>query len=252
MNAHPGPSWTFYRFGILVTGECEEEFLPVFMRSLTETGDCTFRVIRRIGQRDPITSEKKQIRMIGSGKLIPDRDETEIGLPVRRYLNEHPNSFVLLVDDLEHGRREDRQEIFDRYRAALDTMLPEGFRHRASVHFLVNMLEAYYFAHAGAVNAVLGTELQDFDGDVETIRHPKGRLKEAKPGFDEIADGRKIVEQLDLVKVLANPGTCASLRTLVKWCSCAKRDNLTERYQLLKGVCSPVTEHQVESLRSQD
>ena len=47
----------------------------------------------------------------------------------------------------------------------------------ASVHFLVNMLEAYYFAHAAATNGVLGTELEDFEGDVESIRHPKNDLK---------------------------------------------------------------------------
>ena len=39
------------------------------------------------------------------------------------------------------------------------------------------MLEAYLFADAQTVNAVLGTELDaiTFDGDVETIRNPKFR-----------------------------------------------------------------------------
>ena len=57
--------------------------------------------------------------------------------------------FLILVDDLEAGRSDSAQEIFDRYRLALDTILTERKSRRASVHFLVNMLEAYYFATAG-------------------------------------------------------------------------------------------------------
>jgi hypothetical protein len=110
------------------------------------------------------------------------------------------------------------------------------------------MVEAYYFAHADAINAVLGTNLLDFEGDVETIRHPKSELKQAKPDFDELADGCKIVEYLDLNKVLGNPDTCASLRTLFKWCSRAKQETYSDRFQLQQGVCSPVTEQQVEAL----
>jgi len=45
--------------------------------------------------------------------------------------------------------------VFERYRNALDAVLATlQLHHRAAVHFLVNMLEAYYFAHADAVNTV--------------------------------------------------------------------------------------------------
>ena len=39
------------------------------------------------------------------------------------------------------------------------------------------MLEAYYFADAQAINAVLETSLPDREGDVETIRNPKSNLR---------------------------------------------------------------------------
>ena len=35
---------------------------------------------------------------------------------------------------------------------------------RAAVHFPVNMLEAYYFADAKAVNQALNTDLEDLGG----------------------------------------------------------------------------------------
>jgi uncharacterized protein DUF4276 len=247
-DANVASNWMFYKFGMLVTGKGEGAFLPSFMRSLAGAGNCTFQVIGIVPQRSPITSQKKKLKMIGSGKAIPDKDTSEIGLPARNYLNKNPSSFVILVDDLEHDRREKHQETFERYRMALDNVLPENCSHRASVHFLVNMMEAYYFADADAINAVLGTSLLDFEGDVETIRHPKGDLKLAKPGFDELTDGRKIVERLDLEKVLSNPETCASLRTLFKWCWRAKRDSYSDRFQLEIGSCSPITEHQIEAL----
>ena len=79
--------------------------------------------------------------MVGRGKKIPDRDVTDIGLPARRYLAAD-DRFLLLVDDLEADRADSIQEIFDRYRIALDTVLTESQSRRASVHFLANTLEA--------------------------------------------------------------------------------------------------------------
>ena len=115
---------------------------------------------------------------------------------------------------------------------ALDTILdPVGWKTRASVHFLVNMLEAYYFADAAAINGVLGTELIDFEGDVETIRHPKNDLKKLSPGFDEVEHGRLILERLDVIHVLSNPSTCRSLRTLFGWCSKAIGREFTDVYR---------------------
>ena len=84
---HPaGYTWQFLRFGLIVTGKTEEECLPELFRSVAATGRCSFEVLRRIGQRSPITSKGRQLRMVGSGKKIPDKDATEIGLPARKYL----------------------------------------------------------------------------------------------------------------------------------------------------------------------
>ncbi len=159
--------------------------------------------------------------------------------------------FVILVDDLEHDRSPQAAEVFQRYRKAIDTMLTsEEHRARASVHFLVNMLEAYYFAHAEAVNKVLGTNLSDFDGDVETIRHPKNDLKGLYPKFDEVEHGREIVNHLDLVHVLSNPETCRWLRTLFGWCSRALGREFTDVYQLKEGLYSDITKYQIDALTS--
>lgn len=184
--------------------------------------------------------------MVGRGETIPTKDDVEIGLPARRYLATK-DSFVVLVDDLEHDRTSQAEQVFQRYRDALDTMLPAQ-KHRASVHFFVNMLEAYYFADAAAVNDVLGTELVDYDGDVESIRHPKGELRSLVSGFDEVRDGEKIVTKLDVPHVLSNPETCASLRTLFGWCAKAIGRDRNETYCLDGGVYNAVTREQIEHL----
>jgi hypothetical protein len=240
-------TWAFYRIALLVTGKGEEQFLPRLFRSLETEGHCTFRVERRIPQLRPITSAREKERMVGTGKLIPDRDE-EIALSARRYLT-GGFAYVILVDDLEHDYRDQAAAVFQRYRLALDTILnPVGWKDRSSVHFLVNMLEAYYFAHAAAINGVLGTELVDYEGDVETIRHPKNTLKSLSQGFDEIEHGRLILERLDVSHVLSNPSTCRSLRTLFGWCSKAIGREFTDVYQLRQGVYSDVTQPQIDTV----
>lgn len=241
--------WTFFRFGLIVTGKGEREFLPQLFRSLMATRKCTFEVIGQIGQRSPITSEKRILRMVGSGKKIPDRDEQDIGLPARRYLTDRNHAFVILVDDLESSRSAQAKEVFQRYRGALDTLLtPRNLAWRAAAHFFVNMLEAYYFADAKAINSVLGTALSDHDGDVETIRHPKRELKELAGGFDEVADGGKILAVLDVPHVLSNPQWCASLRTLFGWCWKAIGETPSQQYQLAGGTHSAVTGGQIDDL----
>ena len=117
-----------------------------------------------------------------------------------------------------------------------------------SVHFLVYMLEAYYFADAQAINAVLGTTLEDYQGDVETIRHPKGDLKELyrDRGFDQKEHGGKILQQLDVEKVLSNPDTCASLRTLFAWCWKCLGQTPTDQYRLADGKLSEITRSQLD------
>ena len=175
----------YFHFGLIVTGKSERDHLPKLFDSLMATRICTFQVIGRTEQRSPITSDKKKLKMVGSGKIIPDKDATEIGLPAWLYLDADSCHLVVLVDDLEHDRCPQVQQVFDRYRQALDTMLAPSQRARAAVHFLVNMLEAYYFADAAAVNAVLALHppLEDYADDVENIRHPKDELKKIVSGL---------------------------------------------------------------------
>ena len=243
--------WRFVYFGLIVTGKGEREFLPDLFRSVAASGRCTFKVIRRIGQRGPITSPKRKLRMLGSGKEIPDRDANEIGLPARSFLSSR-DRYVLLIDDLEPDRSEAIREVFGRYRAALDTVLSEEQVRRSAVHFLVNMLEAYYFADTRAVNEVLGTELSDFAGDVESIRHPKNELKKLSHGFDERDHGRQVVRRLDVPHVLSREDTCASLRTMFAWIYSAIGELEGTDARLLEGRYSEVTRSQISSLREVD
>jgi len=117
-------------------------------------------------------------------------------------------------------------------------------KHRAAVHFLIYMLEAYYFADANAINLVLSTDLIDYEGDVETIRHPKGELKKLVNGFDEVEHGGKILSLLDVEHVLSNSTTAASLRTLYQWCWTKMGQTPTDKYQLLKGNKCGLTQSQ--------
>lgn len=169
----------FVHIGLIVTGRGEESFLPFFLGSLGQPGpegrECTFEVIRRIGQLNPITSEPRIARMVGTGQAIPNKDQV-VGQSARAFLAKRQHSFVILLDDLEHNRREQIDAAYRRYGEALDTVQPEK-RWRTSVHFFITMIEAYYFADAHAINAVLGLTLEDWPVDVETIRHPKNDLK---------------------------------------------------------------------------
>ena len=184
---------------------------------------------------------------MGSGKLIPDRDAEEIGLPTRRFLS-FDDRYVLLIDDLEAKRAKDIQQVFDRYRLALDTALDVNQARRASVHFLVNMLEAYYFADAQAVNVVLGTNLADFGGDVETIPNPKRDLKNLWRGFDERKHGRQIVERLNVAHVLSRADACCSLRTIFAWIYRAIEEPDSEIRPLLDGCHNETTKGQIDAL----
>jgi hypothetical protein len=239
-------SFNFYHFGLIVTGKGERDFLPELLRELERNGQCKFKVIRKIGQRSPITSSKKLVKMVGTGKKIPTKDETDIGIPARRYLSGDCD-FVLLIDDLEHDRRQHADQVFARYRDALDLLLG-NLKNRASVHFLVNMLEAYYFADPAALNSALGTSLTEYDGDVEAIRHPKNDLKRIKQGFHELRDGRKILEKINMTTVLSRPHACASLRTLFAWCTIAMKQPLSSKFCLDCGIYSLITGHQIGNI----
>jgi hypothetical protein len=239
------------RVGLLVTGRGEQEFLPDFLRGIAAPGPegsrCVLSVIRKIEQLNPIApGSKKDLKMAGSGKRLPSRDE-EIGLAARGFLLANQDGFVLLVDDLEYDRKQVAHQVFERYRQALDGVLT-NLGWRASVHFLVSMLEAYYFADPVAVNAVLGLDLPDRDEDVETIRHPKNELKRLFPGFDEVRQGKLIARQISLDRVLNHPQRCGSLRSLVSWCTRALGRAADKRFQLLGGVQFVVTSGQNELL----
>lgn len=242
--SEPSPSWKQRSFALLVTGKGEAAFLDRLFRSLMAGGDCRFCVARKVEQLTPRTSAPKRLAPPG-GKALTSRDE-ETALAARKCLASGFD-YVILVDDLESDRRAFAAEVSLRYRTAFDHIL-EGQKHRASVHFLANMLEAYYWADAKAVNAVLGTDWADHDGDVEAIRHPKNDLKARSPGFDEIEHGRPIVNGLDLRHVLSHPDRCASLRTLIGWCWRALGRAPGDEYRLADGSYFDVTRGQIDLL----
>jgi len=249
MNAEPA-TWKFHRFGLFVTGKGEREWLAGLFRGLQRIGQCTFVVCGKVEQLKPITSQTRRQTMVGKGRSIPEKDVEEVGIRIRNALGgTKPCDFVLLIDDLDYdgdpgspGAQEFAVAKWRRYRAAIEQVArkPEA----CAVFFLANMLEAYYWADTAAVNAVMGSELSDHVGDVEHIRHPKNRLKNEAPGFDERAHGKEIVSRLDLAKVLGDAGTCAHLRTLFAWCF--KTMGLTpgENFRLHDGIRSVVTGRQ--------
>lgn len=249
-NQGEATAWRFIRFGLVVTGHTEEQVLPRMFKSLCESGHGNFKVLRRVGQRNPITSKKRAMRMVGSGKMLPDRDTEEIGLPARTFLRESDTHFLMLVDDLERDRTKSRSDVFDRYRRCLDTLLGD-LSWRAGVFFLVNMLEAYYFADTAAIVAAIGQpgkSLTDRAGDVELIPHPKNELRVLFPSFNEIRDGKQIIARLDMAKVLSRPDTCASIRTLFAWCALAMQEESEQKFSLDNGIYCIITGPQLKSL----
>ncbi len=188
-------------------------------------------------------------------KPVPDKDLLDIGFRTRTYLEKDPDRFVILVDDLEWKRHGQVNQTYERYRRALDLCLQPAAQRRASVHFFVYMLEAYYFADPNAVNAALALNppLTAPTDDVESISNPKAKLKLLCHGFNEIADGGKILDRLDVGRVLADPATCSSLRTLFAWCVRIIRRhpywqpgaNPTNMFRLNDGIRSWITGHQV-------
>lgn len=218
-------SWPFYRFKLIVTGKGEAEHLPKLFTSLTASGICTFDETRFINQRPSLPSSDTRLNN------VPTKDE-EIGLEARWYLTDrfHKDKlyhFVILIDDLEHDRRDRKEALFQKYRQTLDQMLiTEQQRRHTSVHFLVNMLEAYYFADVNAINSALelNPPISQEPDDVETLRHPKRKLQNIlrnppyNLAFREKRDGGEILSCLNIMTVLANSQSCRALRTLFAWC----------------------------------
>ena len=88
------------QIGLIVTGKGEHEFLPAIFQSLGRTGTANFRTIGRTGQRSPITSKKRLLRMVGDKKIIPTEDEKQIGLPAHFFLQTSEHCCVMVIDDL--------------------------------------------------------------------------------------------------------------------------------------------------------
>ena len=236
----------FFHVGLIVTGKGEAEFLPHLLRALTTGRRCTFSVIARVGQLSPFSSPRKKLKVTGTSRDILPRDATTIGGPARHHLQEKgDDALVILIDDLEHDRRGARQAIFQRYREALDTMLGPHYT-RASVHFLVNMLEAYYFADTRPLRDLHDLHIADLDGDVESIRHPKNDLKALLRGFREVDDGRAIVARLDVGHILGRHDACASLRVLFAWCLKKFGVPPGARFALTAGIYDIVTGRQLD------
>lgn len=78
-----------FHFGLIVTGDTEEEHLPKLLKSLKETQICNFEVIQTIGQRDPRTSSRprRSLKVVGTNQSVPPMDWEEIGLPAIKHVN---------------------------------------------------------------------------------------------------------------------------------------------------------------------
>lgn len=251
------------KFHLFLTGRGERAFIPPLLRSIvndlngvwTEQGGQFIDFDDKpefIGQHSPRQLNVRELEVVGTHKKIPRILEEKVSLKARSWLLESPDCFVLLLDDLESPRADTANAVFLNYRAALDKALDKPtLRARASVHFFVNMIEAYYFTHPDVVNDELGTDLQEPVGDVEEIIHPKNDLKalvqakDSTRNFREVEDGEKIVARLDLGRVLNNPKTCRALRTLVGWCRHRLGAAFDDRWQLAQGEFHPLTRDQI-------
>jgi len=219
--------WSRIKIKILVTGKGEEKFIELLFKPLLASGFLDWEPPRRIQQ---LTPTKEQLKVAGTEKkLIGKRDE-EIGVAARAFLassKQNERRILVLLDDLEGARSEVASSVFNRYRDALDVMLlASGLNKAASVHFLRNMLEAYYFSDVSAINLAMNVlhpahgkgDIPACAEDVENIPHPKNELKKHFGSFDEISDGKAVMEKLNVETVLMNPETCRALRTLFNWC----------------------------------
>lgn len=200
-------------------------------------------VVRRVPQRPRIRLRNKTPTR---SQIIPDHQKLALDLP--KLLAQNPDRYFLWLDDLEKG--EDRQNPTSHYRYYRD--LIEGavtgdFRRRCSVHFLVNMLENYFFGHTSVVNEVLKTSLTDHDGDCENIRSAAGKLNEFAKSvsqssqYHKTTHGTEIARKLDIERILGNPQTCRALRTLVAWCWNTVGEQPTGRFQLAEGSFWSIT-----------
>lgn len=206
------------KFCLFVTGKGETQYLPKLFSYISRSGICAFQVSQHVGQLRPRTSPKRAARIIGTSKQLPGKDFDKISAPARRHIQEDPCSRIILIDDLEGIDEQEAKKTFDRYRQALDAGLG-SYSKRGSVHFLVNMFEAYFFADPTALSESLGVSIAQasYNGDVETILNPKAKLKQIFSNYKEAEHPGPILDRFCLAYALANPEYCRSLRTCVKW-----------------------------------
>lgn len=251
-------------FKLFVTGHSEQDALHLMFKSLSFNGPFNFIKGQRIvylpkspkTKQKRTTNESKSQKVTQTSQILAPNDEF-IALRVRGELQAAQNILVIIIDDLEYDRKDKATELFSSYRNAIETVVPDiQMRRRVSIHFLVMMLEAYYFADVQAINKALGTNIpRDYAGDVESIRNPYSEIKQIFRNFDKREDGAKIIPRLNIEHILSNPKTCASLRTLFAWCVEAILDFYPEfqnefpNYHLEDGIQYAVTNGQLSILR---
>ncbi|ODA33683.1 DUF4276 family protein [Planctopirus hydrillae] len=240
--------WRQIHLKLFVTGEGEETFLATFFRQLRhfESGEVIITADYAFPQITVSTNAKKLAK---HGKEVLEKIDKATVKKIRPWLLTSTGHYAVLVDDLETERRFLAESQFNFYQEQIHRILdaqPE-IKNRFSVHFFVNMIEAYYFKHPEVVNQVCKTLLGEYPGDVENIRHPKQEIDKAirsidpKEKFREIKHGASIAKKLDLRKVLENPQHCRALRTLVAWIWEAMGRKRSQEYQLEQGLYWDVT-----------
>lgn len=232
---------------MVVTGHAEAEVIPAWVG----------RIVQGFGQ--PVrprllrTSERPRERIRKRGGLAePVRKHLEIVQTIGTL--RRPYS-LLVIDDLEHDDRAHATPGLQYWRNLL-----QGFAAQrdvsVGVHFLVNMLEAYFFAQASKINEhyrernQIELSLRDHLGDVENLPSPKGTLKDHIAvhrgcGYSETDDGVQISRRVDLKVVLQDPMKCRSLRTLVAWIHEQAGQPRGDDYQLANGQYWDVTVDQL-------
>ncbi len=218
-------------FGLLVTGKLEEggreggraqASLADLFRPIRNTGLCDLKVALRFNQWVP---EKKEppltVRRSPEPKSLPTFKQ-EIALKVRGWLENGQNRFLIFIDDGERARAATIGEVFADYRSTITALLPEAQHPRVAVHFLVNMIEAYYFADPERASEALGWSIPRIGGDPEEIRNPYSDLIEAagRLGKDygkKRETGERVLARIRLEEILKNPEHCGWLRAAVRW-----------------------------------
>lgn len=236
----------FIKFGLLVTGKGEEQHLPKLFKELSATGWCAFRIVRRVSQLSVRQVNIEPLKELGVPKKIPKKHAEQIGLTSRRWLQDGLVDYIILVDDIESSRRSQIDLVYKNYIAIFDKELG-NYRKNASVHFFVNMIEAYFFADSNSINSVFNKAIVDDSDDVEDIKNPKVKLKSIVGQYHEIDDLGRLLNSLSVGHVLSKPDTCGYLRVLFAWC--IKVANLhMNKYCLQDGILGDATKQQLSQV----